>query len=191
MFCLTSPPEGDNDLGHLPKFNLSNGLIDLTTSPDPSWKYGEGVRDDRAEMRHAHTEIDPYASTRSKADNYSLIISGVVPRPISLISMISADGKQNLAPSSYFQVVDHDPPIFIIGIGPRASPGKDTLCNLKEPGKCVVNTVSENMIQAVNATSINIPFDVSEWDLSGFREAPSKTVQPVRVQESGFSVEGK
>ncbi|PLB43831.1 hypothetical protein P170DRAFT_480783 [Aspergillus steynii IBT 23096] len=55
----------------------------------------------------------------------------------------------------------------------------------------VINTVSENMIHAVNTTSINAPFDVSEWDLSGFREAPRKTVQPVRVQESGISVEGK
>ena len=55
----------------------------------------------------------------------------------------------------------------------------------------MINTVSESMIEAVNATSIDAPYGVSEWELSGLHEAPSTTVSPSRVQESVFSIEGK
>ncbi|KAE8339617.1 hypothetical protein BDV24DRAFT_165150 [Aspergillus arachidicola] len=47
------------------------------------------------------------------------------------------------------------------------------------------------MIEAVNATSIDAPYGVSEWDVSGLHEAPSTTVKPSRVKESVFSIEGK
>ena len=47
------------------------------------------------------------------------------------------------------------------------------------------------MIEAVNATSIDAPYDVSEWDVSGLHEAPSSTVKPARVAESVFNIEGK
>jgi len=60
-----------------------------------------------------------------------------------------------------------------------------------ETGECVINTVSEDMIEAVNATSIDAPYGVSEWDISGLHEAPSTTVKPSRVKESVFSIEGK
>lgn len=121
-----------------------------------------------------------------------LLISGIAPRPIGFISTVSKDGKtKNLSPFSYFQVIDHDPPMFIVGISSRSGQEKDTYANLKESGECVINTVSENMIEAVNATSIDSPYSVSEWDVSGLHEAPASTVRPSRVQESVFSVEGK
>lgn len=44
---------------------------------------------------------------------------------------------------------------------------------------------------AVNATSIDAPYRVSEWAISGLHQAPSATVKPSRVQESVFSIEGK
>lgn len=48
--------------------------------------------------------------TRSTGvQNYKLMISSTVPRPIALVSTISADGKSsNLAPFSYFQNVCDD-----------------------------------------------------------------------------------
>jgi flavin reductase (DIM6/NTAB) family NADH-FMN oxidoreductase RutF len=47
------------------------------------------------------------------------------------------------------------------------------------------------MIEAVNATSIDAPYGVSEWEVSGLHEAPSTTVKPSRVEESVFNIEGK
>lgn len=68
---------------------------------------------------------------------------------------------------------------------------KDTYQNLRDTSECVINTVSENMIEAVNATSIDGPEYVSEWDISGLQKASTSTVKPKRVRESIFSIEGK
>ncbi|KAE8363020.1 hypothetical protein BDV27DRAFT_159221 [Aspergillus caelatus] len=182
----------DEEIARRPEFDHSDTPIEVTKSPNSPWEYGQGVRMKSPGTDQAHKEIDPYAPNRQKTDNYHLLISGIAPRPIGFISTQSGDGKtKNLAPFSYFQVVDHDPPLFIVGIGPKSGQGKDTLCNLKQSGECVINTVSESMIEAVNATSIDAPYGVSEWELSGLHEAPSTTVSPSRVQESVFSIEGK
>lgn len=123
--------------------------------------------------------------------NYSLLVSGIVPRPIGFTSTLSKDGKPNLAPFSYFQCVDHDPPVFVIGFSGRSNRPKDTQKNLEETGECVLNIVSEHMIDAVNATSLDAPYGLSEWDISGLHQKPSATVKPARVHESTFSIEAK
>lgn len=47
------------------------------------------------------------------------------------------------------------------------------------------------MIEAANATSINAPYGVSEWALTGLTPAPCTDVKCSRVKESVFSIEGK
>jgi flavin reductase (DIM6/NTAB) family NADH-FMN oxidoreductase RutF len=165
--------------------------IEVTKSPYPEWKYGQGVPDNGASLAQKHHEIDPYAPDRPMINNYRLLVSGIAPRPVGFISTVNAEGKKNLSPFSYFQVIDHDPPMFIVGFSSRPGRVKDTYRNLKETGECVINTVSENMIEAVNASSIDAPYGVSEWDVSGLHEAPSSTVKPSRVAESVFNIEGK
>ncbi|KAI2848248.1 hypothetical protein CBS63078_405 [Aspergillus niger] len=169
-----------------------NFPISITKSPYPTWTYGQGVPDNNNSASKTHHEIDPYAEDRPMVNNYRLLVSGIAPRPIGFISTVSGDGKtENLAPFSYFQVVDHDPPMFIVGFSSRPGAVKDTYRNLKETGECVINTVSEGMVEAVNATSIDAPYGVSEWEVSGLGKAPSSTVKAARVKESVFSVEGK
>ncbi|CAG8903150.1 unnamed protein product [Penicillium egyptiacum] len=165
--------------------------IEVTKSPYPEWKYGEGVPDNGASLAQKHHEIDPYAPDRPMINNYRLLVSGIAPRPVGFLSTINCRGQKNLSPFSYFQVIDHDPPMFIVGFSSRPGRVKDTYRNLKETGECVINTVSENMIEAVNATSIDAPYGVSEWEVSGLHEAPSTTVKPSRVEESVFNIEGK
>lgn len=163
--------------------------ITVSQTPDPDWVYGKGVNDTSGQQ-YEHVEIDPYAEDRAMISNYKLLVSGV-PRPISFVSTVSKDGRRNLSPMSYFQVVDHDPPIFVIGFSARASRPKDTKVNLIETGECVISVVTEHMIEAVNATSIDIPHGTSEWELSGLRSAPSTTVRPERVKDAIFSIEGR
>lgn len=55
----------------------------------------------------------------------------------------------------------------------------------------MINLVTENIIHAANATSLDVPYEVSEWELSGLTPAGSETVKPERVQEAVFSIEGK
>ena len=161
--------------------------IITTQTPSPDWLYGSGASD-TASTDVSHIELDPITSPLIQ--NYRLLISAI-PRPISFVSTLSKDGKCNLAPFSYFQVVDHDPPIFVIGFSARAARPKDTRRNLLETGECVISIVSEHMIESVNATSLDVPHGVSEWQMAGFTGAKSATVKPQRVKEAVFSVEGK
>ncbi|KAJ0122488.1 Uncharacterized protein J7T55_003001 [Diaporthe amygdali] len=180
-------------IANRPNFDHSGAPIEVTKSPDPAWSFGEGVRTGPSHtVDKVHREIDPYSSDRSITQNYRLLVSGIAPRPLGFISTNFADGKtKNLAPFSYFQIVDHDPPMFIVSFSSRFGPVKDTYKNLKETGECVINTVSENMIEAVIASSIDAPYGLSEWDITGLTEAPTTTVEPSRVKESVLSIEGK
>ncbi|KAJ6440091.1 FMN-binding split barrel [Purpureocillium lavendulum] len=164
--------------------------IEVTKHPNPQWDYGQGAQGHGESA--THREVDPYATDRPMVHNYRLLVAGIAPRPVGLISTLSADGEtKNLSPFSYFQVIDHDPPMFIVGFSSRPGHEKDTFRNLKDTGECVINTVSESMIEAVNASSIDAPYGMSEWEISGLHEASTSTVKPSRVQESVFSIEGK
>lgn len=97
----------------------------------------------------------------------------------------------NLAPFSYTNIINHDPPLFTIGFAGGFSNAKDTLRNLKATKECTINIISEHYIEAANATSINAPYGTSEWTLSGLTPAPCTEVKPSRVKEAIFSIEGK
>jgi flavin reductase (DIM6/NTAB) family NADH-FMN oxidoreductase RutF len=68
---------------------------------------------------------------------------------------------------------------------------KDSLKNLAETEECVINIISEHFVEAANATAVNAPYGVSEWEISGLHQAPSSVVQAARVKESILSIEGK
>lgn len=171
-----------------PKFD-SSLPITLSNTPNPDWKYGQPTPNP-AILDLAHVEIDPTDPNRPMVSNYRLMVSGI-PRPISFISTVSKDGQPNLAPMSYFQVVDHDPPTLVVGFSARPGRPKDTMRNLVETGECVINIVSEHFVEAVNATSMDPPHGQSEWGLSGLTPAPASTVRPDRVKEAVFSIEGR
>ncbi|PMD66458.1 flavo protein-like protein oxygenase [Hyaloscypha bicolor E] len=158
----------------------------------PDWKYGDGANDGGASLKLPHISIDPYEEGRPAVANYKLLISGIIPRPIGFISTRSTDGSStNLAPFSYFQVINHDPPLFTVGYAGGFDNAKDSLRNLTESGECVINIISEHFIEAANSTSINAPYGESEWSLSGLTPEKCKTVKASRVKEAIFSVEGK
>ena len=162
-----------------------------TTTPSPSWKLGSGAN---GVAPAPHREIDPYGEGRAPGDNYKLLVSGVIPRPIGFISTLNtatSPPTANLAPFSYTNVVNHDPPIFCVGFsGGRGNP-KDTCRNVLETGECVINIISEWFAEAANYTSVNAPAGVSEWELSGLTPVPSRLVKPARVKESAFAIEAK
>lgn len=164
----------------------------FTKTKGPEWKYGSGGNDGGASLKKEHISIDPYEEGRSPVNNYKLLISGIVPRPIAFLSTRSSDGSStNLAPFSYTQVINHDPPIFIVGISGGFDNAKDSLTNLLESKECVINIISEHFLEAANATAINAPYGVSEWVLSGLHPESCIDVKCSRVKEAVFSVEGK
>ena len=163
----------------------------FTKTRKPDWNFGQGPNDDGECLQKNHISIDPYEPGRPAPFNYKLLISAIIPRPIGFCSTQNKDGKRNLAPFSYFQVIGHDPPLFIFGFSGGFDQAKDTLRNLVETGECCVNIISEHFIEAANACSINAPYGISEWDLSGLHPVACKDVKPPRVQEAVFSVEAK
>ncbi|MCJ1476167.1 hypothetical protein MMC13_004832 [Lambiella insularis] len=165
---------------------------EFTKTKDPDWKPGQGGNDGGESLRKDHVEIDPYQEGRSAALNYKLLISAIIPRFVGFVSTRSKDGEStNLAPFSYTTVVNHDPPIFVVGYSGGYDNAKDSLKNLMDTKECVINVISEHFIEAANYTSINAPFGVSEWSVSGLHPAACSTVKASRVKEAIFSIEGK
>ena len=160
-----------------------------TQTPQPDWKPGNGANTPSTAQ---HREVNPYADGRPVVHNYKLLISAIVPRPVGFTSTISADGAStNLAPFSYFNMVNHDPPVFVLGFAGGMDRAKDTLRNLTETREAVINIITEEYVEAANYCSINAPAGVSEWSFSGLTAAKSSVVKPDRVKEAIFSVEVK
>lgn len=177
-----------------PDFNTSS-TFHYTKTPNPDWKYGSGsnrLATDETKVKK-HVSIDPYEDGRPVPFNYKLLISAITPRPIAFVSTRSADGETtNLAPFSYFNFMNHDPPLFVVGFASGIGNAKDTLKNVLETKECVINIISEDFLEAANATSINAPYGASEWDVSGLTPAyDTEKVKCARVKESVFSVEAK
>ncbi|POR35759.1 Putative nitrilotriacetate monooxygenase component b [Tolypocladium paradoxum] len=129
----------EQDIRARPDFDLSGSPVEVTKSPDPSWSFGQDVRSSSAATGAdppSHIEIDPYGPDRPLINNYKILISGIAPRPIGFISTVAADGNtKHLAPFSYFQVINHDPPMFVVGFSSRPGRVKDTFKNLKDAVK--------------------------------------------------------
>lgn len=162
----------------------------LTQSPNPNWQVGQGANNDDWK-KHKKLAIDPYAQGRTPNNNYKTLIGAITPRPVGFVSTISPDGIRNLAPFSYFQVVNTDPPIFTLGLSQGQGIPKDSLRNILETRELTINIISEWFIEAANVTSTNAPFEVDEWKLSGLTPQPSIIVGPPHVAESAFSIEAK
>lgn len=173
-----------------PPFDHSNQWHFVQT-PKPDWKPGDGANNSSG-LSKKHREIDPYTEGRPANHNYKLLISGIVPRPVGFVSTITEDGKStNLAPFSFFNVISHDPPLFILGFSGGYNRPKDTLTNLLATKECVLNIISEDYIEAANHCALNAPAGISEWSFSGLHPAKSSVVKPDRVQEAVFSIEAQ
>jgi flavin reductase (DIM6/NTAB) family NADH-FMN oxidoreductase RutF len=116
---------------------------------------------------------------------YRLLNSIVIPRPIAWISTRSAAGVDNLAPHSFFTVACTDPAIVqFTSVG-----HKDSLANVEATREFVVNFSPEPLFEAINATSVNAPPDVSEFDVVGVMREPSLRVAPPRVADAPVAIE--
>ena len=124
------------------------------------------------------------------AKRYSVLASLIIPRPIALVTTISAQGIKNAAPFSFFNVFGSKPPILAIAPGDR-SPGipKDTARNIRENGQFVVNMVDNALAEKMNLSAATLPPEVSEFDTVGFTAADSSVIEAPRILESPVSFE--
>lgn len=117
-----------------------------------------------------------------------LVKGAVVPRPIAWVSSLSAEGVANLAPFSFFTVASMDPVTlcFSIGDGERE---KDTLVNIRETGKFIINLVSEDLADQMHESSKNHSPDVDEFQAAGAEPEPGDFVSVPRVKHSPVHME--
>lgn len=139
------------------------------------------------EMRH----IQPKDVTVREV--WSYLLGGVGPRPVALVSTLSADGTPNLSPFSFFNAFGSNPPTIAFGPNRRGRDGtqKDTYNNLIATKECVVQCVTYDMVEQVNLSSTEYPSGVDEFIKSGLTPVPSDIVKPARVAESPFQMECK
>ena len=136
-------------------------------------------------------EINPIAITHQSI--YKILTGSILPRPIGWISSIDMDGRPNLAPFSFFNAVCSNPPTVLFCSSIRSTDGKpkDTLNNVRAMNEFVVNIVTEELLGAMNLSSIEAPSDFDEFDFAGLTLAPSVVVKPPRVAESPIHFECK
>jgi len=120
------------------------------------------------------THLDP--ATLSPRDRYKLLIGAVVPRPIGWIGTVDPEGRRNLAPYSFFNVVAGTPPTVLFSAGRREDRAKDTLANALAMSEFTVNIVDEALAEAMNVTSGEYPPEIDETELAGLATVPGEVV---------------
>ncbi|MBN4666724.1 flavin reductase family protein [Pandoraea nosoerga] len=123
-------------------------------------------------------------------ERYKLMSSLIVPRPIALITTLSAGGTVNAAPFSMFNMLGEDPPIVMVSIN-RHDDGalKDTAVNIDRDGVFVVHLCDEAMALKMHRCGERLPSDVSELAEVGLTTTPSADVAPPRIAEAPVAFE--
>ena len=126
-------------------------------------------------------------------ETHKLMIGSIVPRPIAFVSTRSKDGKNNVAPFSYFNGVCSKPPTIMFAPARRGWDGeeKDTLINIRDTEEFVVNIVSEPFAEKMVMCSTDFDSDVDEFIESDLTPVPSQKIAPSRVGEAKVSFECK
>jgi flavin reductase (DIM6/NTAB) family NADH-FMN oxidoreductase RutF len=118
---------------------------------------------------------------------YNPLNALVAPRPIGWISSRDAQGRVNLAPYSFFNAFNYEPPI----IGFSSIAWKDSVQNAYETGEFVWNLVTRELGDRMNATSSPVARGVDEFPLAGLTAVPGRVVNVPRVGESRAAMECK
>ena len=118
---------------------------------------------------------------------YRLLAGSVVPRPIAWVSSRSPEGRDNLAPYSFFNVVAVDPPVVMFAPVGTGEDLKDTPRNVLETEEFVINVVTMELADAMNETSATV--EESEFDHAALERAESVRIAPPRVADAAVAFE--
>lgn len=129
--------------------------------------------------------MDFNPNTRDPALSHSPIKAMVAPRPIGWLSTLSPQGVANLAPYSFFNLVCDAPYMVMFA----TSGHKDSFNNVRATGEFVWNLVSEDLCEAMNASSGSVEPGVDEFELAGLEKAASQYVAPPRVARARAALE--
>ena len=124
---------------------------------------------------------------------HKLLLGGVAPRPIALVSTLSEDSIPNLSPFSFFNAFGYNPPVVAFSPSRRGRNAalKDTYNNIMKTKECVIQAVTFAMVEQISLASTEYAPEVNEFEKSGLTPIASDIVKPLRVKESPFQMECK
>lgn len=120
---------------------------------------------------------------------YRLLAGGVIPRPIAWVSSRNEDGVDNLAPYSFFNVVAYEPPVVMFSPIGTGEDLKDTPRNVLDSEQFVVNVVTEDLAEAMNATSATLGAGESEFEHADIEAVDATRVDASRVADAAVAFE--
>jgi flavin reductase (DIM6/NTAB) family NADH-FMN oxidoreductase RutF len=129
----------------------------------------------------------------SHQEIHRLLVGGVAPRPIALVSSQNKDGASNLSPFSFFNVFGVNPAILTFSPAYAGKSGmpKHTMLNILETRECTVSIVTYEMVHQISLASAPYDRNIDEFIKSGLTKRPSVKVAPPGVAESPFIMEAK
>jgi flavin reductase (DIM6/NTAB) family NADH-FMN oxidoreductase RutF len=130
--------------------------------------------------------IDPHGLPHNP---FNAIVS---PRPIGWISSLGADGRENLAPYSFFNAVAYVPPQVMFAstsAKPDRDGTKDSVANIRETGVFCANVVEYALREKMNATSGGYGREVDEFELAGIERVECETIACSRVAGAPAALE--
>ena len=116
----------------------------------------------------------------------------VTPRPIGWISSRDAEGRDNLAPYSFFNGVAYTPPQVMFastGQKPDVDGTKDSVANIRETGVFCVNVVDYAARDAMNLSSATLPHGSDEFEHAGIEKAACDLIDCARVANAPANLE--
>ena len=124
-------------------------------------------------------------------DAYKLLSGSVLPRPIAFVSTVNNEGAANVAPFSFFTAICADPMLVCFAPMIRGTDGgkKDTLKNIELTKEFIINIVSNDIVEQMNNTAIEYPYDVDEFEQAGLTKIDGTVVKVPRVKESLVGLE--
>ena len=122
---------------------------------------------------------------------YNPLKACVVPRPIGWIATLDAEGKINIAPFSFFNLLSYDPPFVMFSAGTHEGDGgsKDTFANIQATREFVYNMATWAQKDQMSSTAMIIDREVDEMAASGLEPEPSRLVRPPRIKGSPVQFE--
>ncbi len=120
----------------------------------------------------------------------STFLSIVTPRPIGWISTADAQGRANLAPYSFFNMVSSTPPLLMVAINAASDrPEKDSLANIRSQREFVYNLATLPLARQMVDSSSPVPAGVDEFEVTGLAKAACHKVRAPRVAATPAAME--
>ena len=133
-------------------------------------------------------EFDPAELT--PRENARIIKTAVTPRPIAWISSVDPTGNENLAPFSSYNYVNNARPVLLFNSSTKSDGSrKDTARNVLETEEFAVNVVTTPHLEAMDATSVALEPEESEFAFADVERTPCTRIDPPRVADAPVTME--